>query len=62
MPKAFANAGWLVAIVLTGVLCLMRLVYFVFYSNQRTISVNFNSYFSKSVYFSTNKGFVVEYK
>ena len=27
MPKAFASAGWLVAIILTGVLCLMRLVY-----------------------------------
>ena len=26
MPKAFSNAGWMVAIVLTGVLCFMRLV------------------------------------
>lgn len=26
MPKAFSNAGWVVAIVLTGVLCFMRLV------------------------------------
>ena len=27
MPKAFASAGWVVAVVLTGVLCLMRLVF-----------------------------------
>ena len=26
MPKAFSSAGWMVAIVLTGVLCFMRLV------------------------------------
>ena len=26
MPKAFANAGWLIASVLIGILCLMRLV------------------------------------
>lgn len=26
MPKAFSNAGWLIATVLTGVLCFMRLV------------------------------------
>lgn len=27
MPKAFASAGWVIAVVLTGVLCLMRLVF-----------------------------------
>ena len=27
MPKAFANAGWLIATVLTTTLCFMRLVY-----------------------------------
>ena len=26
MPKAFANAGWLIAIVLLTTLCFMRLV------------------------------------
>ena len=36
MPKAFSNAGWMVAIVLTGVLCFMRLVPF-----SRTSSVSF---------------------
>ena len=36
MPKAFSNAGWMIAIVLTGVLCFMRLVPF-----SRTSSVSF---------------------
>lgn len=31
MPKAFANAGWLIASVLIGILCLMRLVEVYYY-------------------------------